>query len=109
MRPQKTDFTQVAITPLLFKLTWPMIFGMLGMVMFNLADTYFIGKVGVEELVAMGFTFPVVMVVGSLALGVGIGTSSLISPSIVSESWNTYHLWGRSGLYSSPVKALARK
>jgi len=62
-----------------------MILGLLGMVMFNLADTYFIGKVGVDELAAMGFTFPVVMVYNSFALGIGIGTSSLMSRSIVSE------------------------
>lgn len=89
MRSKQTDLTRGAITPLLMKLTWPMVMGMLGMVMFNLADTYFIGKVGVDELAAMGFTFPVVMVVSSLALGVGIGTSSLISRSIVSEPHST--------------------
>ena len=98
MKAKQKDLTQGAITPLLFKLTWPMIFGMLGMVMFNLADTYFIGKVGVDELAAMGFTFPVVMVISSLALGVGIGTSSLISRSIVSESRNTLREYSSEAL-----------
>jgi len=85
MKPRQHDLTQGAIFPLLMKLTWPMVMGIMGMVMFNLADTYFIGKVGVDELAAMGFTFPVVMVINALALGVGIGTSSLISRSIVSQ------------------------
>lgn len=85
MKPRQHDLTRGAIFPLLMKLTWPMIMGIMGMVMFNLADTYFIGKVGVDELAAMGFTFPVVMVINALALGVGIGTSSLISRSIVSQ------------------------
>ena len=98
MRPRQTDLTQGRIAPLLLKLTWPMIFGMLGMVMFNLADTYFIGKVGVDELAAMGFTFPVVMVVSSLALGVGIGTSSLISRSIVTESRQTLRQYSTEAL-----------
>lgn len=75
-----------------------MIFGMLGMVMFNLADTYFIGKVGVEELAAMGFTFPVVMVVSSVALGIGIGTSSLISRSVVSVSRLTVRQYSTEAL-----------
>jgi len=62
-----------------------MIFGMAGMVIFNLIDTYFIGKVGVEELAAIGFTFPVIMLIASLSMGLGIGTSSLISRMIVKE------------------------
>ena len=98
MRSKQTDLTKGAITPLLFKLTWPMIFGMLGMVMFNLADTYFIGKVGVDELAAMGFTFPVVMVVSSLALGIGMGTSSLISRSIVTEEQQTLRQYATEAL-----------
>jgi putative MATE family efflux protein len=67
----------------LFQLTWPMMFGMMGIVIFNLADTYFVGKLGVHELAAMSFTFPVIMFINSIALGVGTGTSSLISRHII--------------------------
>ncbi|QRN85403.1 MATE family efflux transporter [Clostridia bacterium] len=66
----------------LFQMTWPMIFGMLGLVIFNLVDTYFIGRLGVIQLGAMGFTFPVVMLINSFALGLGIGTSALVSRAI---------------------------
>jgi len=37
----------------LITLTWPMLFGMMGMVIFNLVDTYFIGKLGVRQLAAI--------------------------------------------------------
>jgi putative MATE family efflux protein len=66
----------------LFQMTWPMIFGMLGIVIFNLVDTYFIGQLGVKQLAAMGFTFPVVLLINSFALGLGIGTSALVSRAI---------------------------
>jgi putative MATE family efflux protein len=85
MKSKNRDLTTGSIFPLLMRLTWPMVMGIMGMVMFNLADTYFIGKVGVNELAAMGFTFPVVMVINGLTLGIGIGTSSLISRSIVQK------------------------
>lgn len=62
-----------------------MILGVLGSVLFNLADTYFLGQVGVNELAAMGFTFPAVMFVSSVAGGIGIGTASLFSRVIVSK------------------------
>lgn len=61
----------------------PMVFGMMGMVIFNLADTYFLGRLGVGELAAISFSFPVIMFINSLSQGVGIGTSSLISRNIM--------------------------
>lgn len=63
-----------------------MIFGMAGMVIFNMVDTFWVGKLGVSELAAIGFTFPVIMMIGSLAMGLGIGTASLISRMVVRES-----------------------
>lgn len=83
MNKRKPDLTNDPIVRTLAKLAWPMIFGMLGSVLFNLADTYFLGQVGVNELAAMGFTFPAVMFVSSVAAGVGIGTASLFSRIIV--------------------------
>ncbi|MCB0824240.1 MAG: MATE family efflux transporter [Bacteroidales bacterium] len=67
----------------LYQLTWPMLLGIMGMVVFNLVDTYFVGKLGVQQLAAMSFSFPVVMFLNSLSQGVGIGTSSLISRNII--------------------------
>lgn len=79
---ESRDLTKGSIIPKLANLTWPMIIGMLGTVAFNLADTYFLGKVGTNELAAIGFTFPVVVFITAIALGMGIGTSSLISRSV---------------------------
>lgn len=70
------------IAPTIARLTLFMIFGMLGMVMFNLVDTYFVGRLGQNELAAMSFTFPVVMVVQSIALGMGVGTASVVSRAL---------------------------
>lgn len=66
----------------LIKLTIPMTFGIVGMVAFNLVDTYFVGRLGTKELAALSFTFPVVLFVNSLALGLGIGASAIISRAI---------------------------
>ncbi|MEX2600069.1 MAG: MATE family efflux transporter [Balneolaceae bacterium] len=79
MKKERPSLTESPIIPTLAKLTWPMIFGMLGSVLYNLADTYFLGQVGVAELAAIGFTFPAIMFVSSVAAGVGIGTASLFS------------------------------
>lgn len=66
----------------LVRLTIPMILGMVGMVAFNLVDTFFVGRLGTPELAALSFTFPVVLVVNSIALGLGTGASAAISRAI---------------------------
>lgn len=79
----KRNLTEGNILRQLIRLTWPMLLGMIGMVIFNLIDTYFVGKLGVHQLAAMSFCFPVIMFLNSLSQGVGIGTSSLISRKIM--------------------------
>ncbi len=79
---QKNRLTQGSVTKNLISLTIPMVFGMFSMVAFNLIDTFFISRIGTEELAAMSFTFPVVMFVGSVALGFGVATASVVSRAI---------------------------
>lgn len=78
----KVIMTEGDIASILKKLTLPMIFGVLGMVAFNLSDTYFVGKLGTAQIAALTFTFPVVLVLNSINMGIGIGTSSVISKSV---------------------------
>ncbi len=70
------------ISKILYKMTIPMIVGIFGMIFFNLVDTYFIGILGVDELAAISFTFPVIMIVMSISMGLGVGASSVISREI---------------------------
>lgn len=79
---QKAVLIDGAIGKLLIKLTIPMIFGMIGIVAFNLVDTFFVGRLGTSELAALSFTYPVVLIINSLALGLGTGASALISRAI---------------------------
>ncbi len=79
---QKNHLTQGPVVKKLVSLTIPMVFGMLSMVVFNLVDTFFVSRLGTEELAAMGFTFPVVMFILSIALGFGVATASVVSRAI---------------------------
>lgn len=78
----KAVLTDGAVGALLVKLTIPMIFGILGMVIYNLVDTFFVGRLGKDQLAALSFTFPVVLIIGSISHGLGIGTSALVSRAI---------------------------
>ena len=80
-----TDLLNDPILPTLKKMTIPMIFGMITLMMFNLVDTFFIGLLGTKPLAAVSFTFPVTFTVISLAIGLGIGTSAVIGRALGSN------------------------
>ena len=71
--------TQGPIGKSIRSLMFPMLMGMVAMISYNLADTYFVGRLGTMELAAISFTFPVSFIVGAVTLGFGIGTSSVCS------------------------------
>lgn len=64
------------------KLTIPSYFGMLGMNIFNIIDTFFVSIIGSYELAAMSFTFSVVMIVNLITVGIGIGIGTLVSKAV---------------------------
>ncbi len=66
----------------LLRLTLPTIAGTFAMMVFNLTDTFFVSRLGTEELAAMGFTFSVVMIVGALSIGFSTGAASIISRAL---------------------------
>ena len=78
----KQTLTEGSVGKKLVNLTIPMIWGIFAIIAFNLVDTYFVGQLGTDELAAMSFTFPVVMTLGNLALGLGVGASSVIARAI---------------------------
>lgn len=63
-------------------LTIPGYFGMLGMNIFNIIDTYFVSLIGSMELAAMSFTFSVVMIVNLITIGLGAGIGTLVSKAV---------------------------
>ena len=81
-RTERANLTEGPVGRTLVALTIPMLFAVLTMVVFNLVDTAFVGRLGTRELAAISFTFPVVLVVNSLAGGLGIGASAVISRAI---------------------------
>ncbi|MBO6940440.1 MAG: MATE family efflux transporter [Deltaproteobacteria bacterium] len=66
----------------LIDLAVPMMIGIAAVLFFNLVDTFWVGQLGGLELAAMGFTFPVVMVVMNLTIGLSIGSTAVIAASL---------------------------
>ncbi|MUL09211.1 MATE family efflux transporter [Aliivibrio fischeri] len=66
------------ISDVLRKLTTPMVFGMVAILLFNLVDTFFISLLGTDALAAVSFTFPVTFAVNCITMGIGVGLSASI-------------------------------
>jgi putative MATE family efflux protein len=70
------------IAPTLIRMAVPMAFGMLALVLFNIVDTVFVGRLGADRLAAMSFTFPVTFLAMSVTIGLGVGTNTAVSRAI---------------------------
>ena len=63
----RAEYTHGRIGVTMLKTATAMLAGTLAMSGYNIADTYFVGRIGgAEPLAAMGFTFPIVMLVGCI-------------------------------------------
>ncbi|MEH6624830.1 MAG: MATE family efflux transporter [Motiliproteus sp.] len=78
-RHARARLTEGPVEATLLKLSGSMLIGIASVVMFNVVDTFYIGQLGSAELAAISFTFPITMLVMSLAMGLSVGTSALIS------------------------------
>ena len=81
----KAVLAEGPINSTLVRLTIPMIVGLIGMVAFNLIDSFFIGQLDADRpgaLAALGFTLPVVMILGAIGMGISMGASAVVSRAI---------------------------
>ena len=67
---------------------------------------FFVGKLGVQQLAAMSFSFPVIMLLNSFSQGVGIGTSSLISRNIIHTEHNKVRMMASRALLLGSIIVL---
>ncbi len=79
---QQPRLTQGPVGRHLVGMALPVLFGITTMMAQAFVDAWFIGRVGDAELAALGFAFPVLMVVTSVAIGLGAGTSSVVARAI---------------------------
>ncbi len=95
------DLTQGDEQKLLIKTTIPTLWALLASIGMSLTDTFFAGRLGADELTAIGFTFPVVMAVMSLPFGIGVGASSLVSRSIGNRDPNKTRIYATLSLFAT--------
>ncbi|MEM1026042.1 MAG: MATE family efflux transporter [Myxococcota bacterium] len=74
-----TKLVEGSVRRHLLDLALPMTVGLLAMMSKNLVDTYFVAQLGTAELSAISFTFPIILLLMSVIIGLGAGSTSVVS------------------------------
>lgn len=85
----------------LFALGLPTMVGMLINALYNLADTYFVGGLGTEQMGAVTVAFPLGQIVVGLGLLFGNGAAAYLSRLLGSRDGDTANKVASTALYSS--------
>jgi len=84
MTPVQSD--DASLGRRLFRMTWPMLFGVLSLMSYQLVDSAFIGQLGVRPLAALAFTLPMQMLIIGIQVGLGIATTAIISRNLGADN-----------------------
>ena len=76
------DLTTGSVGRHLIRLTVPMFLGISSMILASMIDTIYIGWIGTQQLAAVSFSFPIVMGLSSVSMGLGIGATSIMSRTL---------------------------
>ena len=76
------DLTTGPVGAHLMRLTVPMFLGISSMILASMIDTIYIGWIGTQQLAAVSFSFPMVMGLSSVSMGLGIGATSIMSRTL---------------------------
>ena len=103
VKKKKRNLTEGPVIPVIIRMTGGMLFGVVAVSVFNIVDTYFVGRLGASHLAAMSFTFPVIMFLNSISLGLGVGVSSVVSRAIGAGDQHTMKRTVTDGLILAVV------
>lgn len=78
----KPDLIHDPVGSALYRTAVPTTIGAIAVIMYYLANTFFVGMLGTSELAALGFTFPATILFTYFGVGLGIGTSAMVGRAI---------------------------
>ncbi len=99
MAESKGFYTTGPIGVIMLKTSSAMLIGTIALSLYNVVDTYFVGKLGTGPLAAMGFTLPVVMLCGCIFRGIFAGIMTISGQAIGAQDKQKAQETVRSGFY----------
>lgn len=99
--------TEMPIPGLIGRLAFPTIISMLITSFYNMADTFFVGKIGTSATAAVGVVFPVMAVIQALGFFCGHGSGNSISRKLGSKDTQTAEELASTGLFGALFLGIA--
>ena len=99
MAESKGFYTTGSIGMIMLKTSSAMLIGTIAISLYNVVDTYFVGKLGTGPLAAMGFTLPVVMLCGCIFRGIFAGIMTISGQALGAQDKQRAQETIRSGFY----------
>lgn len=75
----RVNLTQGPILPALLLLAWPVVVANALQTVYNLADTYWVGRLGAEGVAAVSLSFPILFLFISLGGGLSVAGTTLVA------------------------------
>ncbi|MFO8060694.1 MAG: MATE family efflux transporter [Bacillota bacterium] len=82
LRSGRVNLIDGPILPALLTLAWPVVLSNLLQTGYNLADTYWVGRLGAEAVAAVSLSFPIVFLFISLGGGFTVAGTALVAQNI---------------------------
>ena len=96
---KKANYLTGTIGKTMFKTAVSMLPGTIAVSGYNLADTYFVSQLGTLPLAAMGFTFPVIMILGCIFHGLGVGVMATVAHAVGEPKASRQPDWSLRGCF----------
>lgn len=98
------DMFSGAMTPLLFRLSLPILAGMFFQLLYNIVDTWFVSRIDLSDpsyVGGVGLIFPLIFLFIALGNGLMVGVSSLVARAIGEGNKDVLNKTAESGLIIS--------
>lgn len=98
MQNNENKLGTMSIPKLLFQVSFPIVISMFIQSMYNLVDSYYIGKINEEAFTAIAIAFPIQNIMIGIGVGTGVGMNSLISRYLGEKNFNRANKTAENGL-----------
>lgn len=98
---QYQKMTQTPIPPLVVSLAIPTIISMLVTAIYNMADTFFVGKLGTSATAAVGIVFSLMALIQAVGFTLGMGSGSTISRLLGEQQYDKADTVSSTGFFTA--------
>lgn len=98
MENSENKLGTMSIPKLLFQVSFPIVVSMFIQSIYNLVDSYYIGKINEDAFTAISIAFPIQNIMIGIAVGTGVGMNSLISRYLGEKNYEKSNRTAETGL-----------